>query len=99
MEQCPQRLKRGDIRLRERRNPHRRASRLIEHPNRQLQQMTRRAIIMAAAGHIPRSLPDHLMNMNDASCPWMPRIKDLALLRPMGVASSRCTTAGGTFEP
>jgi hypothetical protein len=30
---------------------------------------------------------------NDASCPWMPRIKDLTLLRPMGVLSSACTTA------
>ena len=50
------------------------------------------AVVTAAADHIARRLLDHLMNMNDASCPRMPRIKDLALLGPMGVASSRCTT-------
>jgi hypothetical protein len=37
IKQCPQRLKRGDIRLRERLNPHQRASRPIEHPNMQFQ--------------------------------------------------------------
>jgi hypothetical protein len=32
--------------------------------------------------------------VNDASCPWMPRIKDLTLLGPMGVLSSACIMAG-----
>jgi hypothetical protein len=90
IEQCPQRLKRGDIHLREPLNPHRRARRPIEHPNRQFQQSTR-AVVMAAAHHFARRLLDHLMNMNNASCPRMPRVKDLALFGPMGVASSRCT--------
>ena len=52
---------------------------------------TRRAVVMAAAHHFARRLLDHLMNMNNASCPRMPRVKDLALFGPMGVASSRCT--------
>ena len=98
IEQCPQRLKRGDIRLRKRLNPHRRANRPIEHPNRQFQQSTGRAVVMAAADHFARRLLDHLMNMNDASCPRMPRIKDLALFGPMGVASSRCTIAVGRMR-
>ena len=57
-----------------------------------VQQSTRRVVVMAAADHIARRLLNHLMNMNDASCPRMPRIKNLALLGPMGVASSCCTT-------
>jgi len=85
-------LPRDDIHLRARLNPHRRASCPIEHPNRQLQQSTRHVVVTAAADHIARRLLNPLMNMNDASCPRMPRIKDLALLGPMGVASSRCTT-------
>ena len=89
IEQCPQRLKRGDIRLRERLDPHRRASRRIEHPKRQFQQSTRRAAVMAAAEHIARRLLDHLMNMNDASCPWMPRIKEPCAPRSYG----RCLVA------
>jgi hypothetical protein len=53
---------------------------------------------MAAAGHIARRLLDHLMDMNDASCPWMPRVKDLTLLGPMGVLSSRCTIVAGRIR-
>jgi hypothetical protein len=68
------------------------------HPNRQFQQPTRRPVVLAAAGHIARRLLDHLMDMNDASCPWMPRIKDLTLLGPMGVLSSRCTIAAGRIR-
>src|SRR6478672_9092420 len=49
---------------------------------------------MAAAGHSARHLLDHLMNLNSASCPRMPKIEHFALLSPMGVASSRCTMAG-----
>jgi hypothetical protein len=47
---------------------------------------------MAAADHIASRLLDHLMNVNDVTGPWMPRIKDLTLFGPMGAASSRCTT-------
>ena len=54
------------------------ARRPIEHPNRQFQQSLRRVAVMAATDHVARRLLDHLMNMNDTSCPWMPRIKDLA---------------------
>jgi hypothetical protein len=48
---------------------------------------------MAAADHVASRLLDHLMNVNDVTGPWMPRIKDHTLFGPMGVASSRCTTA------
>src|SRR3979411_2869537 len=48
---------------------------------------------MAAAGHSACRLVDHLMNLNGASCPRMPKIDDFALLGPVGVASSRCITA------
>src|SRR4051812_38013149 len=75
------------------------ARRRIEHPNRQFQQSTRRAVVMAAADYFARRLLDHLMNMNNASCPRMPRVKDLALLGPMGVLSSRCTMAPTAFGP
>jgi hypothetical protein len=75
------------------------ARRPIEHPNRQFQQSTRRAVVMAAADYFARRLLDHLMNMNNASCPRMPRVKDLALLGPMGVLSSRCTMAPTAFGP
>jgi len=70
---------------------HWRASRSIEHPQRQFQPTTGRALIMATAGHGARHLVDHLMNLNGASCPRMPKIENFALLGPMGVASSRCT--------
>src|SRR5262245_48112917 len=46
---------------------------------------------MAATGHSACHLIDHLMNLNGASCPRMPKIDDFAVLGPMGVASSRCT--------
>ena len=66
---------------------HWRASRSIEHPQRQFQPTTGRALIMATAGHGARHLVDHLMNLNGASCPRMPKIENFALLGPMGVAS------------
>ena len=79
--------------MRKRLDSHRRASRSIEHPQRQFQPTTGRALIMATAGHGARHLVDHLMNLNGASCPRMPKIENFALLGPMGVASSRCTMA------
>jgi hypothetical protein len=51
---------------------------------------------MAAAGHTARRFPDHLLDMNDASCPWMPRIKDLTLLGPMGVRRPHSSLDGIT---
>ena len=92
IKQGSQRPKRSDIHIRKRLNSHRRASRSIEHPKRQLQQATGRALIMATAGHSARRLVHHLMNLNDTSCPRMPKIEDFALLNPVGVASSRCIT-------
>jgi PAS domain-containing protein len=53
---------------------------------------------MAAAGDIARRLLDHHMDMNDASRPRMPRIKDLTLFGPVGVLSSRCTIAAGRIR-
>jgi hypothetical protein len=53
---------------------------------------TRRRV--TAADHIACRFLDHRVNMNDESCPRMPRIKDLALLGLKGVASSSCATAG-----
>src|SRR5215468_281370 len=93
IEQCPQRPKRSDIHMRKRLDSHRRACRSIEHPQRQFQPTTGRALIMATAGHGARHLVDHLMNLNGASCPRMPKIENFAALGPMGVASSRCTMA------
>src|SRR6516162_1279851 len=79
--------------MRKRLDSHWRASRSIEHPQRQFQPTTGRALIMATAGHGARHLVDHLMNLNGASCPRMPKIENFALLGPMGVASWRCTMA------
>jgi hypothetical protein len=89
----PQRPKRSDIHMRKRLNSHRCASRSIEHPKRQVQQTTGRALIMATAGNGARELVDHLMNSNSASRPRMPKVENFALHGPMGVASSRCTMA------
>jgi hypothetical protein len=69
---------------------------VIEHPNRQFQQSTQRAVVKTAAGHIARLLLDYFMNANDASCPWMPRIKDLTLLGPMGVRRPHSSLDGIT---
>jgi hypothetical protein len=64
----------------------------IEHPGRNLQPAIACALRQAAAENFPATLLNYLMDVNQASCPWMPRVKKLALLGPVGVLSSRCTT-------
>ena len=49
-------------------------------------------LVIAAADHIACRLLYHLMDVNDASCPRMPLVNNLALLSPVGVPLSCCTT-------
>src|SRR5260221_780620 len=68
-----------------------RASRPIKHPGRNLQP-SRRPTREAATENLSASLLNHLMNMDQASGPRMPRIKKLVLRDPVGVPSSCCIT-------
>src|ERR1700738_769046 len=70
-----------------------RASRPIEHPGRNLQPSPGCPTREAATENPSASLLNHFMNMDQASCPRMPRIKKLVLRDPVGVPSSCCTTA------
>ena len=76
-------------------NPPSGAGRLIEHPGRNLQPSVGCRARDAAAEDLLASLLDHLMNVDLATCPRMPRIKKFTLLGPVGVLSSCCTTAAG----
>src|SRR5229473_3429415 len=49
----------------------------------------------AATENLSASLLNHLMNMDQASGPRMPRIKKLVLRDPVGVPSSCCTMTSG----
>src|SRR5260221_9940157 len=69
-----------------------RAGRPIEHPGRNLQPSRRCPTREAATENLSASLLNHLMNMDQASGPRMPRIKKLVLRDPVGVPSSCCTT-------
>src|ERR1700737_1852578 len=69
-----------------------RAGRPIEHPGRNLQPSPGCLTREAATENLSASLPNHLMNMDQASGPRMPRIKKLVLRDPVGVPSSCCTT-------
>src|SRR5258708_5756081 len=69
-----------------------RASRPIEHPGRNLQPSRSCPTREAATENLSASLLNHLMNMDQASGPRMPRIKKLVLRDPVGVPSSYCTT-------
>jgi hypothetical protein len=68
------------------------ACRSFEHPGRYLQPPIGCRTGAAAPENLSARLLDHLMNVNLASGPWMPRINKLAFLGPVGVPSSRCTT-------
>ena len=65
----------------------------IEHPGRNLQPSRRCPTREAATENLSASLLNHLMNMDQASGPRMPRIKKLVLRDPVGIPSSCCTTA------
>ena len=65
-----------------------RVSRPIEHPGRNLQPSRRCPTREAATENLSASLLNHLMNMDQASGPRMPRIKKLVLRDPVGVPSS-----------
>ena len=69
-----------------------RAGRPIEHPGRNLQPSPGCPTREAATENLSASLLDHLMNMDQASGPRMPRIKKLVLPDPVGVPSSCCIT-------
>src|SRR6202048_3883527 len=68
-----------------------RAGRPIEHPGRNLQPSPGCPTREAATENLSARLLNHLMNMDQASCPRMPRIKKLVLRDPVGVASSTTT--------
>src|SRR5260370_25661393 len=70
-----------------------RAGRPIEHPGRNLQPSPGCLTREAATENLSASLLNHLMNMDQASGPRMPRIKQLVLRDPVGVPSSFCTMA------
>src|SRR6202040_3405553 len=67
-----------------------RASGPIEHPGRNLQPARGCPTREAATENLSASLLNHLMNMDQASGPRMPRIKKLVLRDPVGVPSSCC---------
>src|ERR1700674_1390582 len=69
-----------------------RASRPIEHPGRNLQPSRGCPTREAATENLSASPLHHLMNMDQASGPRMPRIKKLVLRDPVGVPSSCCIT-------
>jgi len=64
----------------------------IKHPGRDLKPTIAGSARQAAAANLSATLVDYLMNMDYASGPSMPRISKLALLGPVGLPSSRCTT-------
>src|SRR5262249_21155652 len=64
----------------------------INHPGRDLKPTIAGSARQAAAANLSATLVDYLMNMDYASGPSMPRISKLALLGPVGLPSSRCTT-------
>src|SRR5258706_13656005 len=68
-----------------------RASRLIEHPGRNLQPSPGCPTREAATENLSARLLNHLMNVDQASGPRMPRIKKLVLRDPVGVPSSCCS--------
>jgi hypothetical protein len=64
----------------------------IEHPGRNLQPPIRCRTREAAAENLLASPLDHFMDVGLATRPWMPRIKKLTFLDPVGVPLSCCTT-------
>src|SRR5215831_13527319 len=77
----------------------RRACRAIKHPHWKFQVAIRRATIPATPADIAGRPLDHLVNVDNASDPWMKEIQYLALLRPVGVPSLLCITRSGRIRP
>src|SRR4030088_3746889 len=75
-----------------------RAGRPIEHPGRNLQPSPGCLTREAATENLSASLLNHLMNMDQASGPRMPRIKKLILRDPVGVPSSCFTIASERID-
>src|SRR5258707_141794 len=75
-----------------------RAGRPIEHPGRNLQPSPGCLTREAATENLSASLLNHLMNMDQASGPRMPRIKKLVLRDPVGVPSSCCTATSERID-
>jgi hypothetical protein len=71
------------------------AGRPIEHPGRNLQPSPGRPTREAATENLSARLLNHLMNMDHATGPRMPRMKKLVLRDPVGVPSSCCTMTSG----
>src|SRR5260370_41052275 len=74
-----------------------RAGRPIEHPGRNLQPSPGCPTREAATENLSARLLNHLMNMDQASGPRMPRIKKL-VRDPVGVPSSCCTIASERID-
>lgn len=72
-----------------------RAGRAIEHPGRNLQSPIGCLARQAATENRRTMLLNHIVNVNSATGPRMPRIVNLPILGPVGVPSSRCTTPDG----
>ncbi len=72
-----------------------RAGRGIEHPGRNLQSPSGCLARQAATENRRTMLLKHIMDINSATGPRMPRIENLPILGPVGVPSSRCTTRCG----
>src|SRR5258708_7294972 len=70
----------------------------IEHPGRNLPPSPGCSTREATTENFSASLLNHLMNMDQASGPRMPRIKKLVLRDPVGVPSSCCTTASERID-
>ncbi len=68
-----------------------RASRVIEHPGRNLKPASRIGAAQRAAEDNTIRLVDHLMDENRQTEPWMPPIQKLAKAGPVGVIKLRCT--------
>src|SRR5258707_201515 len=76
-----------------------RAGRPIEHPGRNLQPSPGCPTTEAATENLSVRLLNHLVNIDQASGPRMPRIKKLVLRDPVGVPSSCCTTRSVRIYP
>ena len=65
----------------------------VKHPHRKLRASTRRVAVATTPADIGRRSLDHLVNVNNAPSPRVKKIKYLARLGPVGVASLCCTMA------
>lgn len=71
----------------------------VEHPHRQFEQALRRLAVQATTSDMPARLLQHLMDIDDAPRPRMPRAENVALLGPVGVLEPRCTMEDARIRP